>query len=494
MEALSLQRIPIGKRRGYASRRLLLLLSPLLSATLQGCAGGSDDAHVSTVLTDPASPVFSYEAWTQPLLSGSCGSPSKPLSITKSGQESIISCSAKDSQKVFSFPAGVFEIEKQFLVPPETAIEGANNPNDMSNPTVSPDWASQTLFLATWGVTDYNMNYCHASDMVTTRVGFVLSSKVTIRNIAYQGVDTIRPSDNGALCGGGIFETKGCAENDCSVSAVNNGGSDGIGSADVLIENVRLNDYLFKEDSSKVGAAVPGNYECKTEKWSEECCFCKPNGIRSSQVAVWVPASRNPEGSRNIVVRNLVASSTQADGINFHGKVTDSSVENAYIQNTGDDIYALWGGTLDPQNILFKDCKGVNPGILRPNWYGNCVATYGLKSVTFQNLQCEVPTLKHPIPSPSDGAITIDTSMFVFYNSFGAGYPEGNSIYINGWTFTDLLGTPYSVGAGVMDKPVVGEHKMVWTTAKNGVIAPFYISGTAQEVNVAASPVTVIPH
>ena len=118
-------------------------------------------------------------------------------------------------------------------------------------------------------------------DMVNTRVGFVLSSNVVVRDVSfwffvgkffclgllilhhlrhvinmysifyfpdllnvfgnvgsswfsgyvhltsgYQGIDTIRPSDNGALCGGGAFETKGCAENDCSVSQVNNGGSE----------------------------------------------------------------------------------------------------------------------------------------------------------------------------------------------------------------------------------------------------------------------------
>ena len=63
-------------------------------------------------------------------------------------------------------------------------------------------------------------------DMVTTRVGFVLSDNVTMQNINYQGIDTIRPSDNGALCGGGAFETKGCAENDCKKSSVNNGGSE----------------------------------------------------------------------------------------------------------------------------------------------------------------------------------------------------------------------------------------------------------------------------
>ena len=91
------------------------------------------------------------------------------------------------------------------------ARRGPPSPNDMAHPTQPPDWASQTLFLATRGATDYAMTYCHAKDMVTTRVGFVLSSDVTVRDVAYQGIDTIRPDDNGALCGGGVFETKGCA-------------------------------------------------------------------------------------------------------------------------------------------------------------------------------------------------------------------------------------------------------------------------------------------
>ena len=64
---------------------------------------------------------------------------------------------------------------------------------------------------------------------VTTRVGFVLGSHVSVRNVSYQGADTIRPMDNGALCGGGAFETKGCAENSCKASGVNNAGSDGRG-------------------------------------------------------------------------------------------------------------------------------------------------------------------------------------------------------------------------------------------------------------------------
>ena len=136
------------------------------------------------------------------------------------------------------FPPGIFEIDEQLLVLERTAIVGARNPNDARDPTRSPAWSEQTTFLATRGVTDYAMVYCHAADMVRTRVGFVLSSHVTVANVSYQGIDVIRPDDNGALCGGGAFETKGCAENDCS-TAVNNGGSDGLGSVHVTIENVR---------------------------------------------------------------------------------------------------------------------------------------------------------------------------------------------------------------------------------------------------------------
>eukprot|EP00932_Pfiesteria_piscicida_P007262 SRR837773.17279.p2 GENE.SRR837773.17279~~SRR837773.17279.p2 ORF type:complete len:396 (+),score=135.21 SRR837773.17279:152-1189(+) len=329
------------------------------------------------------------------------------------------------------------------------------------------------------------MNYCHAKDMVKTRVGFVLSSYVTVTNVSYQGIDTIRPLDNGALCGGGAFETKGCAENDCAVSDVNNGGSDGMGSVYVTIENVRLNDYYHDQDKAWVGNSIPGNYDCKTEDWTQECCFCKPNNVRATQVGVWVPQSRNPEGSHHITVRNLVVSALQADGINLHGKVDDSFVENTYIQNTGDDVYAIWGAKLNPTNITFKDCVAVNPGILRPNWYGNCVATYGLQSATFERLVCRAPTLEHPIPSPHDGGTTIDTSMFVFYNSFGASYPAKNSITIKGWTFTDLSGKHYLPEDGVMDKPV--PLKMVWTKSEGDIVAPYYLTSDQQKVYVYAT-------
>ena len=62
------------------------------------------------------------------------------------------------------------------------------------------------------------------------------------------------------------------------------------------------------EDQKKIGFPIPGNYDCKTDHWTEECCFCKPNGVRSTQVAVWVPESRNAEGTVDILIKHLVAS------------------------------------------------------------------------------------------------------------------------------------------------------------------------------------------
>lgn len=446
---------------------------------------------------------YPYNAWSSPIKAGTCSSNRTPMEIKilpKTGSTpGIISCALEDGVKAYRYPVGIFEIDEQLLIPEKTKITGSRDPNDMFNPTTTPDWKDQTLFLATRGATDYNMNYCYNHDMVKTRMGFVLSSYVTVTNVSYQGIDTIRPGDNGALCGGGVFETKGCALNDCS-SDVNNGGSDGIGSVHVTIENVRLNDYYYNEDKNKIGASIAGNYECNTninirgrphgQRLSDHgfgfeggCCFCKPNGVRTSQVGVWVPQSRNAGGTSNIFVNNVVSSSTQADGINLHGNVSAAFVSNTYIQNTGDDTYALWGANLNPTNVTFKNCKAVNPGILRPNWYGNCVATYGLKSVVFDNLDCRAPTLEHPLEC--GGGIEIDTSVFVFYSSFSAKYPNGNNITINGWTFKDLQGNIYTLANGTMDKYKPG--KMVWTKAQDGAVAPFYIPNRNQEINVYAA-------
>jgi len=380
--------------------------------------------------------------------------------------QSTLSCALRNCVKEYRFPAGIFEINEQLLVPENVSIIGVNNPNDMLKPTKTPNWTEHTLFLATRGAIDYHMNYCHAADMVSTRVGFVLSSYVTVSNLGYQGIDTIRPQDNGALCGGAAFETKGCAENSCSASGVNNGGSDGFGSLGVKIMNVRINDYYYAEDRDKIGVLPE---PCCSDN-QEYCHFCHPNNIRSTQVGIWVPDVRNDEGTRDLFVNNVVSRSHQADGINLHGNIHDSHVQNAYMENTGDDMFVLWGADKAPSNITFQNCTAVNPGVTRPGWYGNCAATYGVKSLVFDNLCCNAPTLASPFPGHP-----VDDSMFVFFHSFGANYPKGSIIEIKGWTFQDLNGRTYTPDTGSVNQPTVG--KMAWTQSDGGVVAPYYYVG-----------------
>merc|ERR1712187_916401 len=136
--------------------------------------------------------------------------------------------------------------------------------------------------------------------------------------------------------------------------------------------------------------------------------------------------------------------------------------------NTGDDIYAVWGAKSNPTDITFKDNVAVNPGVLRPNWYGVCVATYGLQSVTFDNITCRAPILWQGTPN-------IDISMFFFHTSFGASYPQGHSVTLNKWTFTNLEGKPYYPSTGSCNH--INKGKMTWMTSANKVAAPYYADG-----------------
>ena len=462
--------------------------------------------HAAPLMTTP--PTFPYASWSAAIKQGSCSATSTPLAInivSKSGEHAVISCallpfthgdgSSDDGGalpptiKAYAFPVGVFEVDEQLLIPPNVSFAGAANPNVV---LASPDWSTQTVFLATRGVSDYDKAYCTASDMVTTRIGFVLSSFVTMRDLSYQGVDTIRPGDNGALCGGGAFELKGCAANDCSKSNVNNGGSDGLASQHVTLENLRVNDYFSKEDAPYIGIVQPGNYDGCYEK-SGGCCLCKPNSVRASQIGVWVPSTRDGTasgtvGTKHLVIRNFVSTATQADGINLHGAVHDALVENSHISNTGDDAYAVWGAKLNPSNITFRNITAVNPGILRPNWYGDCVATYGLQETVFEDVVCKAPSLMKPFPQNHNATLrAIDTSLLVVHTSFGASYPQGSSITLKGgWRFENLKGEPYRAAEGVVGRnacPPVG--KMAWTkgAGESDVVAPFNFPGGAPASN-----------
>ena len=459
---------------------------------------------VGAAISSDAIHTYAYAIWSGPIKARTCSHNSVPLVIALNPGVPMTCSTLENGVRSYTLPPGIFLIDEQLLVPANTSVTGASSPNDMANPTLSPVWSTQTLFLATRGATEYNMSYCSATEMVHTRVGFVLSSFCTVRDVSYQGIDTIRPADNGWLCGGGAFETKGCAATDCEDSTVNNGGSDGVGSEHVTIDNVRVNDFHYPADRAKIGAAIAGNYECSNADLrgvavaaaagaagaaaatsAGGCCFCQQNQVRSTQTAVWIPDTRDAVGTRHLIVSRLVSRSSQADGINLHGRVRDTVVEDCYVENTGDDILVLWGGLRVPENVTFRNVVAVAPGVARPNWYGNCVATGGAGTVTFANITCRAPTLAHPIPAPyGDGALRMDTSCGWFHTSFNSSYPEWNRVVVQGWRFENLDGAPYTAARGVINQqPVVG--KMAWTRGGTNWTAPFYFpEGNGAGVNV----------
>jgi hypothetical protein len=203
-----------------------------------------------------------------------------------------------------------------------------------------------------------------------------------------------------------------------------------------------------------------------------------------SQVGVWVPETRNVEGTHHLIVRNLVSSATQADGINLHGQVHSASVQNAYIATTGDDNFAVWGGNHAPEHITFTDCVAVDPGILRPGgWYGACVATYGVLEVSFERTTCVSRTFTQPLPFPKRWGGANDTrgdnSMFTFYESFGAVYPPQNQITIRGWVYEDFGGQAYQPTKGVVNGNPRLSGKKAWSR-RGATVAPYYVPSAQQ--------------
>lgn len=174
----------------------------------------------------------------------------------------------------------------------------------------------------------------------------------------------------------------------------------------VTVENVRLNDYL---DEPRLG----------------------------NQLAFWVAQTtdtRNP--TSDVMVKNLVAMFLHGDGINFHGFVQQATVDDCYIQNTGDDIYAVWASNFDSKGIVFQNSVAVDAGRARHNRYGSCVAVYGAKEATFRNLTCFAP--EQNTRSCYDGGNrgeTCNGCLGIIKRSFNADYSDsvftftGNRFY-----------------------------------------------------------------
>ncbi|MDI5967081.1 choice-of-anchor D domain-containing protein [Streptantibioticus silvisoli] len=87
--------------------------------------------------------------------------------------------------------------------------------------------------------------------------------------------------------------------------------------------------------------------------------------IQNEKVGAWVVGA-----TTNLKFQNMRIQDTLADGINFDGGVTDSSVSNSFLRNTQDDGLAMWSSTNDSGDTFDHDTVD-SPGL------ANNIALYG---------------------------------------------------------------------------------------------------------------------
>ncbi|NNC10896.1 mycodextranase [Planctomonas sp. JC2975] len=96
--------------------------------------------------------------------------------------------------------------------------------------------------------------------------------------------------------------------------------------------------------------------------------------IQHTKVGIWLDGPMNDVSITNSQIVDQIA-----DGINFHGGVTDSVVRNNFIRNTGDDALAMWSEKVEDAHDVF-DHNTVQTPVL-----ANGIALYGGSDDTVAN-------------------------------------------------------------------------------------------------------------
>lgn len=95
--------------------------------------------------------------------------------------------------------------------------------------------------------------------------------------------------------------------------------------------------------------------------------------IQHTKVGIWLDGPMS-----NVQITDTVIVDQVADGVNLHRGVTDSSVRNSFIRNTGDDALAMWAETDTNARNAFVGNTVQTPTL------ANGIAIYGGEDITVQ--------------------------------------------------------------------------------------------------------------
>ncbi len=246
-----------------------------------------------------------------------------------------IGCEVQGSSgmKVLQMAPAVYTLSQQVWLPPMTVLQGHAVPNVPGSPRTRPELREQTILMpggwdcnptqtaTAWARAGYKCN----------RKGFLMSSYTVVRNLVAQGKTEDGEGLGMGLSGGGFIELPGCAASyssregcggpdersddfDLPSDSFWTGPDGGTAVHNVLVENLRLNDLRADEGSN---------------------------------VVFWSAMTMDDSAHTNVTVRKVVSMKTHVDGINVHGAVVNWAGSDIHIENTGDDVYAVWGAGAD---------------------------------------------------------------------------------------------------------------------------------------------------
>lgn len=250
------------------------------------------------------------------------------------GDTSWINC-IKGGNTEYDLPAGTYYLDRQLQLPDNVKFRGAG--------------PYQTKIMATKAVDNGCGTQAEVPGDPKTRIGFVLGNHNYIGEFTYIAKDTHRwQGYNGApLCGGGVFETPGCADAYCK--SPENIGDQSHGNGGV--HNVQIQNVIIRGETATTGP----------------------------QVAVFVTQTRDLKlPSHTIQINGIDMDFSFADGINLHGSVHDVIVSDCTLRHQGDDNLAVWSAGNSATNIVLKNNKLSQTETNNPSTtWGNCVALYG---------------------------------------------------------------------------------------------------------------------
>jgi hypothetical protein len=186
-----------------------------------------------------------------------------------------------------------------------------------------------------------------------SRSGFLLQSNTKISFLGVYGFDQFAWHDNGNLCGGGAFETPGCA------------------------------DPALVNSLGEISSPCPGNIQTPGTTAGRAISNIHIEDVFTTHTinGVWTPRQGNAPIGSDVHVERLLVRKSWRDGVNFHGH-TSSSLTYSDIRDTGDDNIAIWSLKDVADSMVFD-----NNHLTLANVAHN-IAWYGGQKGTITNNYC----------------------------------------------------------------------------------------------------------